>query len=125
VLVLNHENETLDKKAVEYLDYFMDRKTAKKALILYSDPDTRAWLKKVKLSDHKVVKYMEKQRADLLYDYYSFDKFFDNIVFTWTSKPAENLLGRVLAETDVNETDAVCLALYHLRSIPGQGEIHV
>ena len=53
-----------------------------------------------------------------LYDYYSFDKFFDNIVFTYKTFPKYNLLGKVLNETSINEQDAVCLALYHLREVP-------
>ncbi len=118
VLVLNNENEQLDKYAVEYLDFFSNRKAAKKALIIWSDGETKEWLDKVKLSSEKKVIHVSFKNINLLYDFYSFYKFFDNIVFTFTSKPQENLLGRILNETDINEKDAVCLALYHLRYVP-------
>lgn len=71
--------------------------------------------------DKRSIRHISKKRLELLYDYYCFEKFFDNIVFTYTAKPAENMLGRVLTETDVNETDAVFLALYHLRNVPSAG----
>ena len=45
------------------------------------------------------------------------DGFFDNIVFTYAFRPQDNLLGKVLKETQVNEEDAVCLGLYHLRAV--------
>lgn len=118
VLVLNNENEQLDKYAVEYLDIFSNRKAAKKALIIWSDDETKEWLDKVKLSSEKKVIHVSFKNINLLYDFYCFYKFFDNIVFTFTSKPQENLLGRILNETDINEKDAVCLALYHLRYVP-------
>ena len=61
---------------------------------------------------------MSKADMEKLYDYYSFMKFFDNIVFTYVDKPEDNLLGTYLEKTDVNEEDAACLALFHLRSVP-------
>ncbi|NBH20534.1 hypothetical protein D3Z55_24965 [Clostridiaceae bacterium] len=54
-----------------------------------------------------------------MYDYYSFHKFSDKVVFTYTDLPGDNQLGRALRETKVNEEDAVCLGLYHLRRVPG------
>lgn len=118
VLVLNNENQQLDKYAVEYLDIFLNRRAAKKAFIIWSDDRTKVWLDKVKLSPEKKLIHMPFKKLKLLYDFYCFDKFFDNIVFTFISKPQENLLGRILNETDINEKDAVCLALYHLRYVP-------
>ena len=40
------------------------------------------------------------------------------IVFTYTTSPKDNQLGRVLKETQVNEEEAVCLGLYQLRKVP-------
>lgn len=119
VLVLCGENHLLDKYSVKYLELFVKRKTADKALIIWSEQATEEWLKQFILQlERTKIKYMPEKYVKFLYDFYSFDKFFDNIVFTYTSKPKENLLGRILEETGVDEKDAVCLALYHLRYVP-------
>ena len=119
VLVLTGENHLLDRYSIEYLDLFAKRKSADNALVVWSDKESLEGsdLTRLKLKRIKAV-YLSDRKVKLLYDYYSFDKFFDNIVFTYTSMPEENLLGRILAETEVNEKDAVCLALYHLRYVP-------
>lgn len=117
VLVLVNENQLIDKNAVKYLDVFCDRKHVSKALILITKDIARDSVNIDRLSKDIQIKYISNKGLDLLYDYYSFDRFFDNIVFTYTTKPSENLLGRVLSETPVDEKDAVCLALYHLRYV--------
>ena len=118
-MVLTGENHLLDRYSIEYLDLFAKRKSADNALVVWSDIESLEGsdLTRLKLKRIKAV-YLSDRKVKLLYDYYSFDKFFDNIVFTYTSMPEENLLGRILAETEVNEKDAVCLALYHLRYVP-------
>lgn len=117
LLVLNNENPQLDKEAVQYLRLFVERKSARSSIIVWTEQSTKKWLDEIKLENNKIV-YLPIQKIELLYDYYCFEKFFDNIVFTYTSKPNENLLGRILSETDIDERDAVCLALYHLRYVP-------
>ncbi len=117
VLVLTGENELLDKNAVKYLDVFCDRKGVSKALVFLPQSNKIDWINEVSgFKDIQIVNIKDVD-LDLLYDFYCFDKFFDNIVFTYTTKPEENMLGRVLAETEINEKDAVCLALYHLRYV--------
>lgn len=118
VLVLVNDNYELDRCAVEYLHLFMDRKKAKNGLILWTDSQTKVMLDEGNLPDGMAVRHIEESKLKLLYDFYCFDKFFDNIVFTYTDLPKDNLLGRYLSETDIDEKDAVCLALYHLRYVP-------
>ncbi|MGN0385619.1 MAG: hypothetical protein ACI4EX_07020 [Lachnospiraceae bacterium] len=122
ILILCGENFTLDKYSVEYFDLFIKRKNADTALITWTDPMTKECLNRSNLQKDKVrIKYLSEKHVKLLYDFYSFDKFFDNIVFTYTTTPEENLLGKVLKETEINERDAVCLALFHLRYVPERG----
>jgi len=122
VLVLSNENINIDKYAIEYFDMYAKRKSVheKKMIWVYKDPKTIA--NRMSFDDIELIKIKE-EKLNLLYDYYCFDKFFDNIVFTYTSKPAENMLQRVLDETEVTEKEAVFLALFHLRQIPEEDGI--
>lgn len=117
VLVLANENEELDKNAVKYLDIFCKRKGALKSLIIVPQQADYEWINQENMSKDIKVAHITDNGLSLLYDYYCFDKFFDNIVFTYTTKPEENMLGRVLEETTIDEREAVCLALYHLRYV--------
>lgn len=117
VLVLINENKTLDYYAIAYLKYFVKRKYADEAIILFHNAESKKMFEKFNFSFKVTAVYYPLEKIKKLYDYYSFEKFFDNIVFTYTSFPKYNLLGRVLDETSVNEQDTVCLALYHLREV--------
>ena len=117
ILVLSNENPNLDKEAVRYVKLLVERKSAQEVIIIWHEQSTKKWLSEIKLKNGKML-YLPTSKIELLYDYYCFEKFFDNIVFTYTSKPSENLLGRILSETDIDEKDAVSLALYHLRYVP-------
>lgn len=127
VLVPVNENRKLDYYALAHLGNYMDRKHAKGAVVLLHEKET------LRLAEEVLAKYrLETKKVrlcrcagktlDTVYDYYSFHKFFDNIAFTCTSRPEDNLLGRLLEETQVKEEDAVCLGLYHLRTVPALGE---
>lgn len=118
ILVLANENRELDRWAIKHLKDFMKRKYVSKGMIIWANQDSEDIIKGEMIPDEVVIKRVSTSTIELFYDYYSFDKYFDNIVFTYTARPEENLLERVLTETEVNEEDAVCLALYHLRTIP-------
>nr|WP_302141911.1 hypothetical protein [uncultured Schaedlerella sp.] len=118
VLVLVNENPELDYYALRHLEDYMHRKCAKEAILLFSQRQTGQMIQRLgQRRDIKAYKCPE-EKIQKLYGFYSFYKFFDNIVFTYASKPKDNQLGRVLKETSVNEEDAVCLGLYHLRKVP-------
>ena len=117
VLVLAGESEELDDCSILHLGDFMRRKHVDGAIIIYaSDREIRVNREN---GMERIRKYrISKYRMRLLYDAYCFYKFYDNIVFTYTDTPEDNLLGRYLRETKVNTEDAACLALYHLRRVP-------
>lgn len=117
VLVLINENSRLDYYAVVYLERFVKRKYAEEAIIFFHDPESKKMIDGFRFPFEVKTIFYPLEKIEKLYDYYSFEKFFDNIVFTYTTSPKYNLLGRVLEETEVNEQDAVCLALYHLREV--------
>ena len=118
VLVLASEHKELDVWAVRHLDDFVKRKFADRAVVIYYDKAGENASRQLCVSCRCVRLKLPITRVRLLYDYYCFDRFFDNIVFTYTSAPDENLLGKVLDETDITGEEAVCLALYHLREVP-------
>lgn len=123
VLVPVNENRELDYYALAHLKDYMDRKSVDSAIVLYCENETRCLSQEV-LAEYagleKKVRLhrFSKKTIEKVYDYYSFYKFFDNIAFTYVSRPVENLLGKLLEKTLVDEEDAVCLGLYHLRTVP-------
>lgn len=127
VLILVNENRKLDYYALAHLGDYMSRKHAESAVVLFCENETYRMAKSV-LGEYegagKEVRLCrcERKKVEAVYDYYSFHIFFDNVAFTYISRPGDNLLGRVLEETQVNEEDAVCLGLYHLRKVPVLGE---
>lgn len=115
VICLSNDSTELDKQVLKYLPEFMKRKQVNKAIV-FSDKTIDDANKCISINvEYKSITAIEMAK---LYDYYCFNKFFDNIVFTYTDSPKDNLLGRFLRETEVTEEDAACLALYHLRTIP-------
>lgn len=116
VLVLSGQNELLDKKCMDHLPDFKRRRFAEKAIVIRSFE--RASEQTMTDSEDLSDMIMTCAEMELLFGLYCFYKFFDNIVFTYTCTPADNQLQKFLDETEVNETDAVCLALYHLREVP-------
>lgn len=117
VLVLADDNAELDRCAIRQLDKYIERKFATKVVIIWHSSRTLAMLEKEKLPAGTKVKHLPLKKINLLYDFYCYHRFFENIVFTFTSSPEVNLLSRVLTETDITENEAVCLALYHLRMV--------
>lgn len=122
VLVLVNENRKLDYYALVHLGDYMDRKHADGAVVLFYDDATCSLAQEALAGCGNVEKPMRLYRCAektiaTVYDYYSFHKFFDNIAFTYASRPKDNLLAKVLEETQINEEDAVCLGLYRLRKV--------
>lgn len=117
VIALSGENRKLDYYTMVYLENYVKRKFASGAVILFNDRETKKMIDSFVFSFPVEIVFCPPDKMKRLYDYYSFEKFFDNIVFTYVSKPKDNLLGRLLKETEVNEQDAVCLGLYHLRKV--------
>ena len=118
ILVLVGENKKIDYFALVHLNDFVRWTCTKEAVIFVDDRKTISFIKKMNYTFAVKVGVMRKEARERLYKFYSFDKFFDHIVFTYTSKPKENMLDRVLEVTEINEEEAVCLALYHLRKVP-------
>ena len=132
VLFLTNDNLRLDYYATVHLKDFMKRKYADRAVFFLDDvfckslPGGPCFLRTLdrmaKTSKQVTLCRYPASEIERVYGYYAFYKFSDRVVFTYTDRPKDNLLGRALRETKVNEEDAVCLGLYHLRQVPSSGE---
>lgn len=125
VLVLVNNRKGLDYYALVHLEDFMNRKYAKEAIVVFSDKEVCTRLKELKLNVSIRLSYWKEDKIKKLYRYYSFYKFSDKIVFTYTDNPKENQLGKVLRETSIGEEEAVCLGLYRLRRVPEVKDVFV
>lgn len=101
----------MDYYALAHLEDFMERKYAKEAVILFSDKSVYRQIKGMHLEMSARLCRWPEEKIKTLYDYYSFYKFSDKIVFTYTDKSKDNKLGRVLRETPIYR--------YHRRKLSG------
>lgn len=120
MLILTGDNRELDRFALLHLKDYMDRKYAKKAIIICQDDETYGQVKGMALTEGIHTRKWSKRKVQKLYRFYSFYLFSDKIVFTYLDNPKDNLLGRLLRETPVEEEEVVCLGLYRLRRVPGR-----
>lgn len=118
LVILAGENRKLDEYALIHLEDYVKRKTAVQAVILTADEEMRKRAAAVSFPFPTTVCRAGERELRLLHDYYCYEEYFDNVVFTYTDRPRDNLLGRLLKETDVEEEAAVCLGCYCLRKIP-------
>lgn len=118
VLIVTEENEKVDQYALKYLDYVMERKYAKEALIVVSNPESAKKVSRYHYKHQIKIKIMPFQKIKLFYRWYCLDGRRKNVVFTFVKTNKDNLLERFINETDINEEDVICLALYNLRKIP-------
>ncbi len=126
VLALAGENARLDRAALAYLDFYVKRKFAKEAVVLVKDRKTAKRVKRRiggKCASFSIrICICGPARMEKLYDAYCFYKFYDNIVFTYDSRPEDNRLGMLLEERLVGVGEAVCLGLFGLHQAPeGKG----
>lgn len=118
ILFLTGENSQIDEYALKYLDCVMDRKRCDEAVIFVEAEDIFQFAN-LHLHTNKVVKIkkISPDYVTAIYNWYRVVRFNKNMFFTYTDRTKDNLLGRFMRETDINEKDAVCLAIYNFRSI--------
>lgn len=117
IIVLTGENSMVDRYAIQYLEAFVNRRSADKVFIWTKDGMLVERLKKKYTFQIKKLNASEKM-LKAVFDYYCYDNFFANLVFTYINAPEDNQIGKLLLKSDVNEEDIVCLGLYNLRMVP-------
>lgn len=118
VLVLTGENEKVDRYALKYLDYVIERKSAEKALIITPKEENTQKVFQYNYKYEIKAKAISSRNIELIYRWHCQGRFYKNLIFTYVRTNKDNLLERFLNETEINEEDVVCLALYNLRKIP-------
>ena len=117
VLVLTGENKAVDRYAVCHLQSFVRRRSADKVFIWTEEEQLLNAARKN--CQFPIVKLNASEKMmQLIFDYYCYDKFFSNLVFTYIDKPKDNMIGKLFSVSDVNEEELVCLGLYNLRMVP-------
>lgn len=117
VLILTGENKMVDEYAIRHLQTFAARRSADK---IYVWTEKEELIKKAEQNCKLPVRRLgvSAKGMQLLFDYYSFDKFFTNLIFTYINRPRDNQIGKLFSISDVNEEELVCLGLYNLRMVP-------
>lgn len=123
VLVLTGENEKVDLYALRYLDKAMNRKSADKALILSDKQKCIDMALRCNYQHTVKTKLLSQKKIMLLFKWFSLDKFYKNLIFTYVRTPKDNLLDRFVRETDINEEEIVCLCLYNFREMPTENTV--
>lgn len=118
VIVLTGENCRIDYYALIHLKEYVQRKFIEKVVILIRDKKVMKLIDTIPFLFDVKVHFINDRELSLFYDYYCFEEHMDNMVFTYVSKPADNLMQKILEETDIDEEEAVCLGLYCLRAVP-------
>lgn len=118
VLFLSGENPGIDEYALKYLDRVMDRKRCDAAVVFAENKEILQFAEShLTTNKHVKIKMISKDYIESIYNWYRVVRFNKNIFFTYTDKTKDNLLGRFMRETEINEKDAVCLAIYNFRSV--------
>lgn len=121
ILVLAGENEKVDFYALKYLDRAIERKMADEALIFACTDESYRQASNYKDFQYPVnIKKISEKQLELIYRYYCLYKFNKNLFFTFTDRTKDNLLGRFIRETEIDEKDTVCLAIYNFRTVYGE-----
>lgn len=121
VVILSGENACLDFNVICFIEEYVKRKIATKALILVTKQNEITV--KSMLEGHTYpfdieVYVIDDGSLELIYEYYCFSFNLDNVAFTFLNRCPYNTLGRILNETGVTEKEAACLGVYWLRRIP-------
>ena len=118
VLFLAGENSKVDEYAVKYLDLVMERKGCNKAVIFVENEELIGFTKdRLTPFIHADVRMIANTQIMPVYNWYRVVRFNKNFFFTFTDKTKDNLLGKFIRETEINERDAVCLAIYNFRKV--------
>lgn len=118
VLFLTGENPKIDEYALKYLGLVMERKGCNRVVIFVENEELFSFAKgKLNLSINADVRKITTAQIMAVYNWYRVVRFNKNLFFTFTDRTKDNLLGKFIRETEINEKDAVCLAIFNFRKV--------
>ena len=103
VLIVTEENEKVDQYALKYLDYVMERKYTKEALVIVSNQGTAKKVSKYHYKHQIKIKIMPFQKIKLLYKWYCMDGRRKNVVFTFVKTNKDNLLEHFIKQISMKK----------------------
>ena len=127
VIILTEQDEEWNKTALKYLPDYMKRKSAKKALVFYTENCTLKYLEPYMTDNIQTFKMKELQVRRLL-RYYCLYRFFDNVVFFSLEEPKDNNSREILSHEEITKEELICLGFYCLRCVPdgkAEGTVYV
>ena len=118
VLFLSGENSKIDEYALKYLGLVMERKGCNRAVIFVENEELLCFAKEQLNTTIKAdVRKITAAQIMAIYNWYRVVRFNKNLFFTFTDRTKDNLLGKFMRETEINEKDAVCLAIFNFRKV--------
>jgi len=114
LLILAGENSVIDKIAKCRFQELIEKRYMKNGIIIMSQEDKDVYFENANGID---IIYLTPDKIKLLYEYYCFYKFTNNIVFTYVMTPHDNKLQSYINGSNIDENDVVCLALFRLGHI--------
>lgn len=118
VLFLTGENPKIDEYALKYLGLVMERKRCNRAVIFVKNEELLCLAKeKINTTIKTDVRKITATQIMAVYNWYRVVRFDKNLFFTFTDRTKDNMLGKFIRETEINEKDAVCLAIYNFRKV--------
>lgn len=118
VLFLAGENHKIDEYALKYLNLVMERKGCTKAIIFVENEEQLCFAnERLDATTKADVRKITDKRIMAIYRLYRIVRFNKNLFFTFTDRTKDNLLGKFMRETEINEKDAVCLAIFNFRKV--------
>lgn len=118
VLFLTGENPEIDGYALKYLGLVMERKGCNRVVIFVENEELFCFAKeKLNETIKADVEMITVAQIMAIYNWYRVVRFNKNLFFTFTDRTKDNLLGKFIRETEINEKDAVCLAIFNFRKV--------
>ena len=118
VLFMSGDNSKIDEHSLKYLDLVMERKGCNRAVIFVENEDLLRFAKeRLNSTINADVRKITTAQTMAVYNWYRVVRFNKNLFFTYTDRTKDNLLGKFMRETEINEKDAVCLAIYNFRKV--------
>lgn len=118
VLFLTGENPKIDEYALKYLGLVMERKGCNRVVIFVENEELFCFAKeKLNATIKADVEMITVAQIMTIYNWYRVVRFNKNLFFTFTDRTKNNLLGKFIRETEINEKDAVCLAIFNFRKV--------
>lgn len=117
IVIMPEGEKKLNKTAMEYMPYMLERRSARRAVIIKPKQDIADVFNGYETLKSQYC-YLPPGEIENLLHYYEMYVFSPNVSIISYTKPNGNTLYKFIGRKGINTTDAVCLGMYCLRHIP-------